>query len=255
MPFLTAAGHRLEYELFNRHHTTAPWLVFLHEGLGSVAMWKDFPSRLCDAAGCRGFVYSRYGYGKSDPLAESRRVDFMYDEAQHALPQLLDQLHIDHPVLLGHSDGGTIALLHAGLTTRPTAALVVLAPHVLVEDVSIASIAAAKVTWDETDMRERLRRYHDDPDSAFRGWNDIWLHPDFRGWNIEDSLPGIRCPVLAIQGVDDEYGTMEQIDRIALRAVNARVELLKLADCGHSPHRDQPDAVIASVRAFLGGLS
>jgi pimeloyl-ACP methyl ester carboxylesterase len=253
MPFLTAAGHRLECELINPHDASAPWLVFLHEGLGSVAMWKDFPSRLCHAAGCRGLVYSRYGYGKSDPLAESRRADFMHDEAQQALPHLLDQLQIDRPVLFGHSDGGSIALLHAGLTTRPTAALVVLAPHVLVEDVSITSIAAARVGWDTTDLRARLRRYHDDPDSAFRGWNDIWLHPEFRTWNIEDSLAGIRCPVLAIQGGDDEYGTMEQIDRIARAATNTRVELLKLADCGHSPHRDQPEAVIAAVQRFLAG--
>jgi pimeloyl-ACP methyl ester carboxylesterase len=217
-------------------------------------MWKDFPLRLCVTAGCRGLVYSRYGYGKSDPLTAPRRVDFMHDEAQHALPQLLDQLHITNPILFGHSDGASISLLHAGLTTRPVAALIVLAPHVLVEDVSITSIAAAKVTWETTDLPEKLRRHHNDPDSAFRGWNDIWLHPGFRSWNIEDCLAGIRCPVLAIQGVDDEYGTMEQVGRIACGAVNARVESLKLADCRHSPHRDQPEAVIAAVQRFLAQL-
>jgi len=252
MPFLTAAGHRLEYEIIHPHQTGSPWLVFLHEGLGSVSMWKDFPLRLCAATGYRALVYSRYGYGLSDPLGAPRRVDFMHDEARHALPELLDQLHIANPVLFGHSDGGSIALLHAGLTSRPVAALVVMAPHVLVEDVSIASIAAAKVTYDTTDLREKLRRYHADPDSAFRGWNDIWLHPEFRAWNIEDCLAGIRCPVLAIQGVDDEYGTMEQIDRIARGAVHAEVELLKLADCRHSPHKDQPEAVIGAVQRFLG---
>lgn len=254
MPFLTAAGHRLEYETINPQHNSAPWLVFLHEGLGSVAMWTDFPLRLCVATGYRGLVYSRYGYGKSDPLDAPRRVDFMDDEAQHALPQLLDQLHIANPVLFGHSDGGSIALLHAALTRRPTAALVVMAPHVLVEEVSITSITAAKLTWETTDLRDKLRRHHDDPDSAFLGWNDIWLHPDFRAWNIEDCLPAIRCPVLAIQGVDDEYGTMEQIDRIARGAVNTEVELLKLADCRHSPHKDQPEAVIAAVQRFLAQL-
>jgi pimeloyl-ACP methyl ester carboxylesterase len=254
MSFISAAGHRLEYEVINPHRTSAPWLVFLHEGLGSVAMWKDFPLRQCVATGCRGLVYSRYGYGKSDPLTVPRRVDFMHDEAQHALPQLLDQLHVANPVLFGHSDGGSIALLHAGLTARSTAALVVMSAHVLVEDVSITSIAAAKVAWETTDLRDKLRRYHDDPDSAFRGWNDIWLHPDFRTWNIEDCLAGIRCPVLAIQGVDDEYGTMEQIDRIARGAVNTEVESLMLADCRHSPHRDQPEAVIAAVQRFLAQL-
>ncbi|MBK8740783.1 MAG: alpha/beta hydrolase [Betaproteobacteria bacterium] len=254
MPFITAAGHRLEYEILNPQHAAAPWLVFLHEGLGSVAMWKDFPLKLCVATGCRGLVYSRHGYGKSDPLTAPRRADFMHDEARHALPQLLDQLHIANPVLFGHSDGASIALLHAGLTSRPVAALVAMAPHVMVEDISIASIEAASVTWQTTDLRERLRPYHADPDSAFRGWNDIWLHPDFRSWNIEDCLPGIRCPVLAIQGVDDEYGTLDQIDRIARGAVNAEVELLKLADCRHSPHKDQPEAVIAAVQRFLARM-
>ena len=152
----------------------------------------------------------------------------MHDEARHALPELLDQLRIDDPVLFGHSDGGSIALLHAGLTSRAVDALIVMAPHVLVEDVSIMSIEAAKVAYETTDLRERLRRYHRDPDSAFRGWNDIWLNPEFRDWNIKDCLSGIRCPVLAIQGIDDEYGTMEQIDRIARGAVNTHVELLKL---------------------------
>ena len=254
MPFLTAAGYRLEYELINPHHGTAPWLVFLHEGLGSVAMWRDFPLRLCVATGCRGLVYSRYGYGKSDPLTAPRRVDFMHDEALHALPQLLDQLHIADPILFGHSDGGSIALLHAGLTARPTAALIVMAPHVMFEDISDTSIAAAQVAWETTDLREKLRRYHDDPDSAFRGWNDIWLDPAFRDWNIERDIEAVRCPVLALQGLDDEYGTMEQIHRVARGAVHTEVELLRLADCRHSPHRDQPEAVIAAVQRFLAQL-
>ena len=218
-------------------------------------MWKDFPQRVCHATGCRGLVYSRYGYGRSDALQSPRNVDFMHDEAQHALPQLLAALQIDDPILFGHSDGGSIALLFAGATARAhpssPAALIVMAPHVLVEEVSITSIAAAKRAWETTDLRQRLARYHDDPDSAFVGWNDIWLDSRFRAWNIEDCLPGIRCPVLAIQGVDDEYGTMQQIDRIARGAVNTEVELVKLAGCGHSPHRDQPAAVIDAVRGFI----
>jgi pimeloyl-ACP methyl ester carboxylesterase len=250
MPIVMAAGRRLEYELIDEARVS-PWIVFLHEGLGSRAMWKDFPARLCNACACRGLVYSRYGYGESDPLDAPRAVAFMHHEAEDSLPDLLDALGVDAPILFGHSDGGSIALLHASLGTRPVHALVVLAPHVLVEELSIRSIEAAKVTYETTDLREKLRRYHADPDSAFRGWNDIWLHPEFRDWNIEDCLAGIRAPILAIQGEDDEFGTMEQIERIARGAVNARVELLKLPDCGHSPHRDQPEKVIAAVQAFL----
>lgn len=254
MPFATAAGRRLEYEWVGPERTGTACIVFLHEGLGSIALWRDFPQRLCDALGRRGLVYSRFGYGRSDPLdwnRAPRRVDFMHDEATQALPELLDQLGVEAPILLGHSDGGSIALLHAALTTRPVSSLIVLAPHVLVEDVSVSSIAAAKLTYETTDFRDKLARYHDDVDSAFRGWNDIWLNPDFRSWNIESVLPAIRRPILAIQGIDDEYGTMEQVDRIASGATNTHVELVKLADCGHSPHRDQPDAVIAAAERFL----
>ena len=254
MPFLIAAGYRLEYQLIDPQRTSARWLVFLHEGLGSIAMWRDFPSRLCAAAGCRGLVYSRFGYGGSDPLAAPRLVDFMHDEALVTLPAMLDQLNIADPIMFGHSDGGSIALLHAGQARRPVTGVVVLAPHVLVEEISITSIEAAKVAYETTDLREKLRRYHDDPDSAFRGWNDIWLHPDFRSWNIEDCLPGIRCPILAMQGVDEEYGTLQQIERIEHGAMNAQVELLALPDCRHSPHRDQPDAVIAATKLFIDRL-
>ena len=254
MPFVMAAGRRLEYELIDEARA-APWIVFLHEGLGSRAMWKDFPARLCNACDCRGLVYSRYGYGESDPLDAPRAVEFMHHEAEDSLPDLLDALGVDAPILFGHSDGASIALLHASLAARPVRALVVLAPHVLVEDLSLRSIEAAKVTYETTDLREKLRRYHADPDSAFRGWNDIWLRPEFRDWNIEDCLAGIRAPILAIQGEDDEYGTMEQVERIARGAVNARVELLKLTDCGHSPHRDQPEKVIGAVQAFLLDLA
>jgi pimeloyl-ACP methyl ester carboxylesterase len=255
MPFASAAGHQLEYEFVLPDRANAGTIVFLHEGLGSIALWRDFPQRLCEAVRRRGLVYSRYGYGKSDPLTDwknaPRRVDFMHDEATHALPELLDRLQVERPVLLGHSDGGSIALLHTALTTRPVEALIVLAPHVLVEDVSITSIEAAKVTYETTDFRDKLARYHDDVDSAFRGWNDIWLNPEFRSWNIESVLPAIHRPILAIQGIDDEYGTMEQVDRLAAGAINTRVELVKLANCRHSPHRDQPDAVIRAVQRFL----
>jgi pimeloyl-ACP methyl ester carboxylesterase len=169
----------------------------------------------------------------------------MHDEALFVLPQFLDALGIQRPILLGHSDGASIALIHAGGSRRNVAGVVALAPHVMVEDVSISSIAAAKLAYETTSLRERLARFHDDVDGVFWGWNDTWLHPDFRSWNIEEYLPRISCRVLAIQGEDDEYGSMQQIERIGQRA--ADVELLKLRDCRHSPHRDQPAAVLNAV--------
>ena len=249
MPFVDVASHRIEYERIEVARAPRPTLVFLHEGLGSVAMWRDFPGRLAHATNCNAVVYSRYGYGLSDPLTEPRTPRYMHDEALVALPALLDRLAIDRPILVGHSDGGSIALIHAGAGIRPLAAVVTLAAHVLVEDISIASIAAAKIAYETTDLRARLARYHADVDSAFRGWNDIWLAPAFRDWNIEEYLPRIACPVLAIQGEDDEYGTMEQMRRIGAGVRD--VELLALQDCRHSAHKDQPQAVIEAITRFV----
>jgi pimeloyl-ACP methyl ester carboxylesterase len=243
---------RLEYAWVGAARADAPVIVFLHEGLGSLAMWKNFPQALCAAAGARGLVFSRCGYGRSTPrpAAEKWPVEFMHDQAEQVLPALFARVGLDRPAwLYGHSDGGSIALLHAAAFPERVAGLVVVAPHVFVEDVSVASIEQARVAYAATDLRQRLARYHDDPDSAFGGWNDIWLDPAFRSWNIEDCLPRIHCPVLAVQGEDDEYGTMAQIDAIARRVPQAR--LLKLAGCGHSPHRDQPERMIAAVADFL----
>jgi pimeloyl-ACP methyl ester carboxylesterase len=173
----------------------------------------------------------------------------MHDEALNVLPQFLDALGIVNPVLFGHSDGGSIALIHAGASGRKVAGIVALAPHVFVEEISVTSISAAKTAYESTSLRERLARYHDDVDEAFRGWNDIWLDPAFRAWNIEQYLPRIECGVLAIQGEDDEYGSMEQIERIARAA--ADVELLKLANCGHSPHKDCSGAVLERVSGWI----
>lgn len=253
MSFAHAGGHRLEYERIATAATNRPTLVLLHEGLGSVAMWRDFPGRLAHATGCNALVYSRYGYGNSDPLTAPRDVRYMHDEALVVLPALLDQIGIARPILVGHSDGGSIALIHAGAQIRPVAAVVTLAAHVLVEDISVASIAAARIAYESTDLRAKLARHHADVDSAFRGWNDIWLHPDFRAWNIEEYLPGIACPVLAIQGEDDEYGTMEQMRRIGAQVRDA--ELVELEDCRHSPHRDQPEAVQDAIRRFVDRVS
>ena len=253
MPFLKVGRHRIEYERITVARDDRPTLVLLHEGLGSMAMWRDFPGRLAHATGCNAVVYSRYGYGKSDPLGEDRGVRYMHDEALVALPALIDKLAIPWPILVGHSDGGSIALIHAGTGKRAVTGVVTLAAHVLVEDVSVASIAAAKTAFATTDLRARLARYHDNVDVMFRGWNDIWLHPDFRAWNIEEYLPGIACPVLAIQGEDDEYGTMEQMRRIGAKVKD--VELLALEDCRHSPHRDQPDAVLEAVTRFVDRIA
>jgi pimeloyl-ACP methyl ester carboxylesterase len=254
---LVVAGRalRIEHQWLGRERAGQPLMVFLHEGLGSLAMWKAFPQRLADALGWRGLVYSRPGYGRSTPRApgEAWAQDFMHHQAQQVLPALLDSLDVEGPYFLfGHSDGASIALLHAAAFPGRVAGAVVLAPHILVEDLSVASIEKAREAYETTDLRDRLARYHDDPDSAFRGWNDIWLHPGFRGWNIAAELEAIRCPVLAIQGVDDEYGTLAQIHGIAARVPGTT--LLELPQCGHSPHRDQPERVISAVQAFVRGL-
>lgn len=251
---LTVAGERIEVERIapTQSRVGAPALVMLHEGLGSVSMWRDFPRQVADATGCATIVYSRVGYGKSDPIRAPRDVRFMHYEALVRLPAMLDALELKAPILFGHSDGASIALIHAGSRLRELSAVIAMAPHVLVEDISIVSIEKAKIAYETTDLRARLARYHDDVDSAFRGWNDVWLDPRFRAWNIEDCLPTIGCPLLAIQGKDDVYGTMDQIDRIGRAVVGAR--LLKLANCGHSPQRDQPEAVLQALRAFVAEL-
>ncbi len=233
----------------------APLVVFLHEGLGSRALWKDFPARLCAAAGCRGLVYSRPGYGRSTPRAPAERwaPDFMHRQAYELLPDLFAALGVDAaaapPWLFGHSDGGSIVLLFAARYPNRCAGLIVVSPHIFVEEVTLASIARARETYERTDLRERLARYHDDPDSAFHGWNEAWLDPAFRDWTIAAELDAIACPVLAVQGVDDEYGTLEQIRGIARRA--PQTELLELPDCGHSAQRDQPDVLIRAAARFI----
>lgn len=227
-------------------------IVMLHEGLGSVALWRDFPPRLAGATGRRVLAYSRLGYGRSDPLTGPRSIDFMHSEALQALPPLLDHLRVRECVLFGHSDGASIALIHAARAGRPVAAVIAMAPHVCVERYGLDRIAAARDAFLDGALRTRLARFHDHVDSAFWGWNDIWLHADFVAWNIESLLAEIACPLLLIQGVDDEYGTMAQIDRIERGARNVR--RLELGACGHAPHRDQPEAVLAATAQFLAGV-
>ena len=239
----------IEYQWVGDATSARPVVVFLHEGLGSVAMWRDFPARFCSAHGLRGLVFSRYGYGRSTPkpAGEAWAADFMHRQARETLPALFRVLGIERPWLFGHSDGASIALLYA--SEFPTAGVVAVAPHIFVEDISVESIEAARAAYATTDLRTRLARYHADPDSAFRGWNDAWLSPAFRDWNIEAEVAKITCPVLAVQGEDDEYGTLEQVRGIARRLPKTR--LLELPKCGHSPHRDQPELLSREAGRFI----
>jgi pimeloyl-ACP methyl ester carboxylesterase len=248
---LTVAGKRLETMWIHpaQHDCQRAPIVMLHEGLGSIAMWKDFPLRLASRTGCAVLVYSRYGHGGSQKLAEKRPVEFMHYEGEVVLPELLDQLNIERPVLLGHSDGGSIALLFAARYPGRPLALMLEAPHVFVEELSIASITQAKVNYQSTDLARKLGRHHRHVDETFWGWNDIWLDPSFRSWNIESCLPAIRCPVLCIQGEEDEYGTAAQVQAIA--ATVPGTEIMMLPNCKHSPHRDQPEATLQRMAEFV----
>jgi pimeloyl-ACP methyl ester carboxylesterase len=247
-------GHevRIEHAWVGDGAAPGPLLVFLHEGLGSLAMWKDFPQALCAAAGSRGLVYSRPGYGNSTPRDRAERwgVDFMHRQAFEVRPALLRALHVGEPYwLFGHSDGGSIALLHAARFADQVAGAIVLAPHITVEDKAIASIEQARRAYEHGELKARLAKYHADPDSAFHGWNRIWLDPAFRRWRIGPAVQRLHCPLLAVQGLDDEYGTLEQIRGIQRLAPHT--QLLELPACGHSPHRDQPQALIEACQAFL----
>ncbi len=225
----------------------------LHEGLGSIALWRDFPAAVAQRTGCGVFLYSRYGHGRSDRLAEKRTIDYLHHEAEIVLPALLAQEQVERPVLFGHSDGASIALIYAGKYPDSPRALILEAPHVFVEDLSVQSIGETNNAYQTTDLASRLGRYHEHVDATFRGWSDIWLDPDFLIWNIESSLDSIRCPVLVIQGEDDEYGTMHQIEKIRARIPAAQV--LPLPRCGHSPHRDQREATLDRMVEFIGEIS
>ena len=244
----------LEYRWFGPPPGEAPTLIFLHEGLGCAAMWRDFPRRLADATGCGALVYSRAGYGASPPVVLPRPIRYMHDEAV-VLDQVLQHYGVRDAILIGHSDGASIALIYAGSAPRPNLrALVLEAPHVFAELSGLESIAAMKREYETTDLRQRLARYHGaNADAAFRGWNDVWLHPEFRDWNIEEFLPAIEVPILLIQGDDDEFGTTRQVEAIASQ-VRGPVETLLLPDCGHAPHRDQPDATAAAMAGFIKHL-
>jgi pimeloyl-ACP methyl ester carboxylesterase len=241
----------ITYEWVGEENGKAP-LVFLHEGLGSIRQWRDFPAKVAVATGRRALVYDRYGYGQSDVLREARRtIRFMHDEALASLPSLLQELRVENPVLIGHSDGASIALIHAG-AGHAVRGVVAMAPHVFIEPLCLKSIDVAAAAFEKTDFGAKLGKYHRDARKTFYGWADVWLDPEFKGWDIRDDyLPNIRCPVLGIQGYDDEYGTMAQLDELQKRS---GAQLLKLKQCGHAPFRDQPDEVLSAVEKFVEGL-
>lgn len=250
MPQIAVAGHALEYTWVDGTRDESPTLVFLHEGLGSIRQWRDFPGQVARASGCRALVYDRYGYGNSALLQEPRvGTDFMHREALVFLPELLRALNIEKPVLIGHSDGASIALIHAG-AGHPVRGVAAMAPHVFIEDLCLRSIQKAAAQFETGDLPERLAKYHRDARKTFYLWADAWLDPAFRDWNIEPSLPAIRCPVLAIQGEDDAYGTLAQLDAIA-RQVGGACELLKLPQCGHAPHLERPQLVLTAMTGFI----
>ena len=253
MPFADVGGRQIEYRMIPGDHAL-PALVFLHEGLGSAGLWRDFPDKVAARLGARALIYSRFGYGQSDGLLGPRSARFMHEEALDVLPALLDRLGISRPLLVGHSDGASIALIHAAASGRPVTGVVAMAPHVFVEPVTVQSISRIRDTYRTTDLRSRLAKYHARVDDAFLGWADTWLRPEFAAWSIEDLIGDIAAPMLLIQGRDDEYGTLEQIERIASRA-RAPVSRLVLDGCGHSPHRDQEQLVVNATVEFTCALA
>ena len=254
MSLYSIGNSQIEVDLIDIKSSLAP-IVFLHEGLGSVAMWRSrgdyWPELVCKSTGRNGVVYSRRGYGQSSPISDVRGVnrlqpDYMHDEAWKVLPELLSALQIEHPVLLGHSDGATIALLFA--SSFSATACIAMAPHVMVEDISIRSIEAAKIAFETGELKARLSKYHQDVECAFWQWNDVWLSPSFRSFDIRQNCRQIASPVLAMQGRQDDYGTLQQIQDIETLGTTQRQVI---ENCGHSPHRDQPEETLAYVTAFL----
>jgi pimeloyl-ACP methyl ester carboxylesterase len=244
-----ANGMRLEVRTIAPDNFEKPSIVFLHEGLGSVSLWRDFPDRIAHAIGVGAIIYSRHGYGQSGILEKPRAPDYMHREALDVLPQLLRTLDIEKPILFGHSDGASIALIHAG-AGHEVAGLILEAPHVFVEQISLKGVADAALAYRTTDLPEKLARHHRDPDKTFWDWHDIWTSADFRDWNIEAYLPSIDCPTLLIQGENDAYGSVAQLDAIA-HSVNGSTQKHILPHCGHTPHREQAELTMKLIVEFI----
>ncbi len=252
--FLQIGQQNLEYRMLGPRPAEAPTLVLLHEGLGCVGLWGDFPDKLQKATGCGVFVYSRAGYGQSSPVLLPRPLTYMHDEARETLPQLLEQIDFQRGLLIGHSDGASIATIYAGShQDHRIGGLVLIAPHFFTEDCGIASIVEARKAYKTTDLRARLARWHKDPDNAFKGWNDAWLDPKFRQWDITEQLAYIRVPVLIVQGEDDQYGTVKQIEA-AVRECYCPVEVALLPGAKHLPQREAPEATLKAVSDFVAHI-
>lgn len=255
--YLEIDGIHLEYQwIGDPNNAPMPTLVLLHEGLGCIDMWRDFPQRLMQTTGYPIFLYSRHGYGRSDPKPEPWSLRYMHEEGLELLPKVLRAVGLRDVILVGHSDGASISLIYTGGVTQPqVSALILMAPHVFNEELCINSIAQAKSAYENTNLREKLQRYHgDNVDNAFWGWNKAWLAPGFAGWNIEEYLAGIKIPVLLLQGEDDQYGTRKQLEAIQTQ-VDASVTTSLLPNCRHSPYIDQPDLVLLEVKSFLDQLT
>jgi pimeloyl-ACP methyl ester carboxylesterase len=249
--FIDLGDMRLEYRMIGPRPGDAPTLVVLHEGLGCVGMWGDFPDKLQAATGCGVFVYSRQGYGQSSPATLPRRLDFMHDEARKVLPRLLDAIGFKRGLLVGHSDGASIAAIYGGsVQDHRMAGLVLMSPHFIVEDVTSASIAEIRKAYDTTELRQRLGRWHQDADATVHGWTDVWLTNDFRQWDLTEDLAYIRVPVLIVQGGQDQYGTMRQVE-IAQEECYCPVEVLELPEAKHVPHREAPQETLDAVVDFI----
>ena len=250
MPFIDIAGKRLEYGYWGDAAGNKPTLVFLHEGLGSLSMWRDFPEQVARRTGCSALAYSRAGYGNSEEADHRRSVAFMHQEAIEVLPEFLEKMHVRDVLLVGHSDGGSIALIYSAKPVVPVLALVLEAPHVFVEETTIQSIASSKEEYLFGNLKSRLAKYHPRTDETFLGWSDVWLRPEFLSWNIEEFLPRIRVPVLVIQGEKDRFGTVRQVEAIQKNFAGP-VETLLIPECGHSPHREKPEQVMTAMVSFI----
>jgi pimeloyl-ACP methyl ester carboxylesterase len=248
----TAGSKRLEVDWYGPPPDEAPTLVFLHHGLGCASMWRDYPSKLAEAAGCGALVYSRLGYGRSDPCSLPREVSFMHKEGLEILPQLLEMTGIKQCILIGHSDGGSIAIIYAGGTrAKPLKGVIAEAPHVFFEERTGQGIKKAKLAYENGNLKDKLKKYHgNNTDCAFWGWNDVWLHPDFIKWDIREYLSGIKVPLLVIQGEDDEYGTSAQVEAIDYSAGSGSESVI-LPGCGHTPHKEKETIVFKRTTDFI----
>ncbi|HZP78253.1 MAG TPA: alpha/beta hydrolase [Pseudolabrys sp.] len=252
--FLDIAGQRLEYRMIGPRPDAAPTLVLLHEGLGSVGLWGDFPDRLAKATGAGVLVYSRAGYGQSSPITLPRPLSYMHDEANDVLPQVLDAIGFRHGLLVGHSDGASIVAIYAGThQDHRIRGLVLIAPHFFTEEMGLAAIAETAKAYEATDLREKLARWHADPDNTFHGWCDAWLDPEFRKWDITEELAYIRVPILIVQGEDDQYGTTAQL-QAAKEECYCPVDVALVPKAKHSPHRDVPGETLAVTSDFVNRL-